>query len=495
MPFPRFSVVIPTREGAHTLKYTLQTCLGQDFDDYEVVVCDNHSSPATRELVEGLASPRIKYVRSEKPLSMSSNWELAVAHAAGEFVTVLGDDDGLLPHALALLDRLLRELKVPAIRWAAAFYLWPSIALPGEANYLRIPLDRRLRFLDGRAVMASVIAFEPCYTTLPMLYNSVVQRSLLDALRRKVGRLFRNRYPDVCSGFLLAHEAGRYASLGLPMTVAGLSDKSVGVGHHFMPEKSSIGAEFLKLNAEEGVRTQKGIPDLHVFPVVPVADCFQVAKEALFPEEALTLDRKTLTTHCVWCLRTDSLDQWQRCLATLRASLADDPELVNWFDATFAEFPPSVSGPLRLRSDLMGSDGENLHLGTDAFGVADVAGAAELCGKILCHDRVAVSALLRSAEELSEAERLRLELNEKEAAIQKLEEVAEAYRQTLASRTQQLQQVAEAYRQTLEERNQQLQEVDRQLQRLRRLTRYPRAIVRVFRAVVRTLSRGGKRAA
>src|SRR5207244_3833180 len=200
------------------------------------------------------------------------------------------------------------------------------------------------------AVMASVIAFEQCYTTLPMLYNAVVQRSLLDSLRGKIGRLFRNRYPDVCSGFLLAHEAGRYASLGLPMTVAGLSNKSVGVGHHFMPEKSSIGEEFLKLNAEEGVWTRKGIPDLHVFPVVPVADCFQVAKEALFPEDdTLKLARKTVATHCVWCLRTDSLDQWQRCLATLRASLADDPKLVSWFEATFAEFPPSVSGPLRLR--------------------------------------------------------------------------------------------------------------------------------------------------
>ena len=90
-----------------------------------------------------------------------------------------------------------------------------------------------------------------------------------------------------------------------------------------------------------------------------------------------------------------------------------------------------------------------------------------------------VSRMLRELRELhtSEAERLSLQLQEKQAAVQ------------------QLARVAEAYRQALEERNQQLQEVDHQLQRLRRLTRYPRAIVRAFRAVVRTLSRGGKRAA
>ena len=50
----RFSVVIPTRERAHTLRSTLQTCLDQEFQDYEIVVCDNHSSQATREVIEEL---------------------------------------------------------------------------------------------------------------------------------------------------------------------------------------------------------------------------------------------------------------------------------------------------------------------------------------------------------------------------------------------------------------------------------------------------------
>src|SRR5213078_1360054 len=97
---PRFSVVIPTRERAQTLRYSLQTCLDQDFTDYEVVVCDNYSSPATREVVDSFTSPRVKYVRAPQPLAMSHNWELALAHASGEYVTVLGDDDGLLSHAL-----------------------------------------------------------------------------------------------------------------------------------------------------------------------------------------------------------------------------------------------------------------------------------------------------------------------------------------------------------------------------------------------------------
>src|SRR5262245_58500000 len=173
MATPRFSIVIPTREGAATLRYTLETCLAQPFDDYEVVVCDNCSSPATREVVEAAASPRVRYVRSDTPLAMSSNWELAVSYAAGEVVTVLGDDDGLLPRPRRELGRLVRTFDAKAVRWNAAFYLWPPVALPGQADYLRVPLGRRARLLDGRTAIAAVVTFQVCYTTLPMLYNAV----------------------------------------------------------------------------------------------------------------------------------------------------------------------------------------------------------------------------------------------------------------------------------------------------------------------------------
>ena len=67
MTTPRFSVVIPTRERATTLRYCLRTCLEQDFDDYEIVVCDNCSSPATREVVEEAASPRIVLASTWRP--------------------------------------------------------------------------------------------------------------------------------------------------------------------------------------------------------------------------------------------------------------------------------------------------------------------------------------------------------------------------------------------------------------------------------------------
>ena len=47
MNAPRFSIVIPTREPrCDPVRLLLsRTCLDQDFDDYEIVVCDNCGSP------------------------------------------------------------------------------------------------------------------------------------------------------------------------------------------------------------------------------------------------------------------------------------------------------------------------------------------------------------------------------------------------------------------------------------------------------------------
>src|SRR5262245_50524366 len=192
MSVPRFSVVVPTRERADTLRSCLRTCLEQDFDDYEVVVCDNASSPATRAAVGACASPRVRYVRAPEVLAMSASWELAVSHAAGEYVTVLGDDDGLLPHALRELDRLVARTGARAVRWDAALYLWPTVCLPGEANFLSLPLGRAVRTVDGPETIRAVASFQVPYHHLPMLYNAVVHRDVLAGLRARAGRVFGN---------------------------------------------------------------------------------------------------------------------------------------------------------------------------------------------------------------------------------------------------------------------------------------------------------------
>jgi hypothetical protein len=414
MPVPRFSVIIPTRERADTLRFALRTCLDQDFDDYELIVSDNHSSPATRAVVDECASPKVRYVRTDKPVAMSTNWEFAVGRARGEYVVLIGDDDGLLPHALRELDRLARDTGARAIRWTAAYYTWPTVAVEGQGNYLRVPLGREVCERDAAEVIREVTEFRAFYTDLPMLYNAAVHRDLLDALRARAGRVFPHPVPDVYSGFAVAHAAGRFLSVTAPMSVSGQSRASIGLATFFFRGRSATSDEFFALNAADGLHSERTVPDLPVFPHVPVADSFAFAKRVLFPELPVDLDRKALAAACVTGARVTEVD-WPAALSAVRASLADDAELEKWFDAELAHKPYASPPPVRLRPERLTADGTALHLDAAAFGVSDVAGAAALCERLLGYRAHGLA--LKGADHVPDA---LAELQAKEACIQRL---------------------------------------------------------------------------
>src|SRR5215813_13970544 len=369
MSTPRFSVVVPTRERADTLQSCLTTCLDQGFDNYEVIVCDNCSSPATREVAEGFTSSRIKYVRAPEPLARSDNWELALSHAAGEYVLLLGDDDGLLPFALRELDRLSTRTGARVVHWNAVFYLWPTVNLPGEGNFLRIPLGRDVRTVNGPELIRAVASFRAEYHLLPMLYNSAVHRDLIACLREKAGRVFANKYPHVYSGFSLGHVAGEYLSTEVPMTVAGLSHQSNGIATLLLRGRHPVARDFHTLNARAGLPTHPWVPDLPIFPSVPVADSFLCARQLLFADDdSLRLDRRALARHCVDGIVSDTPDEWRAAFARVRSACTDDPDLLLWFDDTFAGRPPVSAKRLRLRDAHLGFHGTHLHLNADEFG-------------------------------------------------------------------------------------------------------------------------------
>ena len=389
----KFSVVIPTRERAATLRHALHTCLDQHFDDYEVIVSDNASSPPTKAVVDEAASPRIRYVRTPGPLAMSSSWDFAVSHARGEYVILIGDDDGLLPHALAELDRITCERKAKVVRWESVYYTWPSFALAGQGDYLRIPMGRAVREVEAADAIRNVIRFRELYTALPMFYNAAVHRSVLDTLRKKTGRVFPHPVPDVYSGFAVAAVAGRFLSTDVPMSVAGQSGASNGIAVLFNRGRSIIDREFRDLNAKEGMPADPRVPDLPSFPHVPVVASFVYAKRMLFPESELEFDRQQFVSGCLANLRVPTAADWQAALAALRESLADDPATRAWFDAEVENTPFREPQPPQLKPDRLGFDGECLHLDAADFGVADVAGAAALCERILNHRRDGVQYL------------------------------------------------------------------------------------------------------
>jgi len=87
---PKISVVVCTYNGARTLRACLESLLGLDYPDYELVVVDDGSTDSSvREIVE--VFDRVRYIRQEHAgLSVARN--RGASEAAGEIIAYTDDD-------------------------------------------------------------------------------------------------------------------------------------------------------------------------------------------------------------------------------------------------------------------------------------------------------------------------------------------------------------------------------------------------------------------
>ena len=380
---PRFSLIIPTRERASTLKYTIAACLMQDYRDYEIVVCDNCSSPETKAVVDSFASPQIVYHRSPTPLSMGENWNLAYSKSSGQYVTYIGDDDALMPHAFSALDSFLKHYPARAMRWNCAVYSWPNIARADFADYLALSLQHGYRPIDGRQAIKDVLAGREPATILPNIYHGCASRAVLEDIRTRGGQVFASFYCDTYSSFAIAHASGEYVSLDAPLSISGFSASSNNIAFNFMRGKNEKAKIYKHENALGGLRVHPIVPDIHT-DFVPVADSFLTAKDTLFPDDDdLTLDRRAMISRFLATPPIDTLDDWPPVVAELRRSVSDDPELLRWFEDQVRDFTPVAQIRKDFKAPFEAVYEDSMHLFPSRYGVTDVEGATKLAARLL----------------------------------------------------------------------------------------------------------------
>src|SRR5436190_12652918 len=190
MSEPRFSILVPTRDRPETLRHTLATLLSQPGDDYEVVVADNCGGPATRALVEGLAAPKLRYARCDEILPMADNWERGLSLCAGEYVTVLGDDDGLVMGALPMARTAIDAAQPEILAWRPHVYWWPDTIVPWIRNLLILALGQGTLPCASRAVLQEFYRGELTFGMLPQIYSAFFHRGLIEDARLRYDAFF-----------------------------------------------------------------------------------------------------------------------------------------------------------------------------------------------------------------------------------------------------------------------------------------------------------------
>lgn len=97
---PRVSVIIPTYNCEHFLGRAIDTALAQSYKDYEILVVDDGSTDKTCDLLDRYETKIRYFCQPNRGVSSARN--LALNHAAGEFVGYLDADDMWYPQKLEL---------------------------------------------------------------------------------------------------------------------------------------------------------------------------------------------------------------------------------------------------------------------------------------------------------------------------------------------------------------------------------------------------------
>lgn len=196
------SIVIPTGGRTLTLPYTLQTVLCQFSDDVEILVSDNDKSLGTKTVIDRMGDPRVRYVRTPSRLSMTDHWNFALSASRGEYVLVLGDDDGLLPDAVARVRRIIELHRPDVVYGPLDFYQWPVDGEAGKVTWIsRRGVDREVDLLVLRRYILRIGGAR--WESLPSVYRAFIHRRVLDQLSDG-GKYCDSLNPDMYSGFAIA---------------------------------------------------------------------------------------------------------------------------------------------------------------------------------------------------------------------------------------------------------------------------------------------------
>jgi glycosyltransferase involved in cell wall biosynthesis len=231
---PKYTIIIPTRNAIDYLKDCIDSVLSQNFSDYELIVSDNHSSDNTYEYVNSINHPNLKLIKPEKGLAMTDHYEWALGHATGEWIVILGSDDGVMPYFFKLSEFLTDKAankNIRVINSVRAYFFWDGcqdvygnkvISYSAWAKYA-------VKHAKFELLNATIGAGE--YIHLPQMYTaSIIHTSVVQNIKMKNnGFFYTSLIPDANGAASICSLENRYMESLIPLSWVGSSPKSNGL--------------------------------------------------------------------------------------------------------------------------------------------------------------------------------------------------------------------------------------------------------------------------
>ncbi len=232
------SIIIPTRNRQKYCKAAVSQILEHSWENVEVCVQDNSDDDSLREWVNSLNSGHVVYNYHPGTLSFVDNFSEAVSLAHGEYLSMIGDDDGILPSILTLVETMRHEKADAAIPALSFIYFWPSqqhLVDKSEHGLLLAHLyseqpGEPVKVINGgedglRDLLHNGIQNYNRYD-IPRLYHGIIRREVLEKVKSKTGHYFGGLTPDMYMVVALSLTCNKILRVNYSVTISGICSTS-----------------------------------------------------------------------------------------------------------------------------------------------------------------------------------------------------------------------------------------------------------------------------
>lgn len=108
---PLVSICIPVYNGEEYIDETIQDCLNQTYQNFEIIFSDNCSTDRTVEFIKRYNDPRIKIFSNDTNIGLLANFKKVFTYATGKYMSFLGADDGMDSTCIEKAVKILEDTK------------------------------------------------------------------------------------------------------------------------------------------------------------------------------------------------------------------------------------------------------------------------------------------------------------------------------------------------------------------------------------------------
>ena len=230
---PKYSIIIPSKNGMPYLQYAVKSVLNSSFDDLELVVSLDDVKDGSSEFLNDINDPRLKVISPSSGLSMSEHWDFAQSYATGKWQMFLGQDDMMMTgftDAFESLTQVAKEAELGVVVARRAYVCWPPLKDP-NLKALQYWKTDEIVVKNSVEFAAKALLSDISYHAGPQMYTTtLVAKSVIDAIRASNGgQLILGHPQDAHLAASLLKESPSYLFSGQPFSWVGTSAKSAGL--------------------------------------------------------------------------------------------------------------------------------------------------------------------------------------------------------------------------------------------------------------------------